>query len=85
MKDNIFFLYKLPLPNDIIKIINSHLSYTKCKVCYKKIPIKNSKKCDNCNNSLCRKHFNLALNWGPYYTGINLFAMCSSCCWKEII
>jgi len=73
---------KLPLPDEIIRKINSYLSYYKCKDCYKLFPSSTCKKCNSCNDWLCNIHSKRALIWGKYYR--NYYRICSQCCWGEI-
>jgi hypothetical protein len=83
--EKIFYLNKCGLPSDITKkILDNYFSYVYCIDCYKYAPAKNSKKCNSCNMCLCAKHEKKALKWGLYYTVMQNYRMCDSCCWNSI-
>ena len=81
----IFYLLKSGLPRDIVRrIIGAYFSFVECCDCYKKTPVKTSRKCDECGKWLCEKDEKRALQWGTYYTVIPNYRMCDGCCWNSI-
>ena len=74
--------------NDFLKIQDIFISHGIPKEIAQKI-IKLSQeyeKCDYCKKTkLCKAHYNNAIKNGAHYRGPFAGAMCSNCCWNEVV
>ena len=59
-----------------------------CKNCSRNLNPSNfteNQKCEDCHSFLCNTCYLKATKYGTYYSGIEEYAMCNSCCWGNIL